>query len=137
MPSPSFWHIQQSYDNVFGNMVRFVLAGTVATISSSFINVYAISKWKILMKGKHFWLRSIGASAIGGFVLITAIILFGYLGTLKLKEVMVMFLSIYTLELIYACLLAWPAWILAGFLKIKEQVDVYDLNTNFNPFSMK
>lgn len=137
LPSPSFWHTQQSYDAVFGNIVRFVLAGTIATLSSSFINIYAITKWKILMKGNHFWLRSIGASAIGGFVLIAVIIIFGYTGTMGNKQALIMFLSIYLIELIYACLLAWPAWLVVGFLKIKERIDVYDIGTNFNPFHLK
>lgn len=137
LPSPAFWQFQHSYNIVFGNILRFVLAGIAAVLSSSFINVYAISKWKILMKGRHFWLRSIAASAISGFVLIAVIIIFGYSGTVSLKHISIMFLSIYGLELFYAILLAWPAWMLTGFLKIKEQMDVYDTNTNFNPFNFK
>lgn len=137
LPSPTFWQFQHSYNIVFGNIVRFVLAGIAANLSSSFINVYAISKWKILMKGRYFWLRSFGASAIGGFVLIVVIIIFGYVGTVSIKNAAIMFVSIYALEFLYAVLLAWPALLLTGFLKSKENIDVYDTNTNFNPFSFK
>ncbi|EKD71097.1 MAG: hypothetical protein ACD_46C00272G0002 [uncultured bacterium] len=137
LPSPGFWSLQHSYDAVFGNMIRFVLSGITAVVSSSFINVYIISKWKIFMKGEHFWLRSIGASAIGGFVLIVVIMIFGYSGTMTLHNLIIMFVSIYIVELIYAVLLAWPAWLLTGFLKLKENMDVYDTKTNFNPFSFK
>ena len=89
------------------------------------------------LNGKHFWLRSIGASAIGGFVLIAIIIIFGYSGTVDTPTAISMFFSIYVLELFYACITAWPSWLISGFLKIKEQLDVYDIHTNFNPFCLK
>ena len=63
--------------------------------------------------------------------------LFGYSGMLDTRSAINMFFSIYGLELLYACITAWPAWLLSGFLKIKEQLDVYDIHTNFNPFSLK
>lgn len=137
LPSPSFWHMQTAYNDVFGNIIRFVFAGSISVLSSSFINVYTIAKWKIMMKGKHFWLRSIGSSAIGGFVLIAVVMIVGYSGTVDLSSAIKMFFSIYMLELVYACITAWPAWMLAGYLKIKEGSDVYDTNTNFNPFNFK
>jgi uncharacterized integral membrane protein (TIGR00697 family) len=137
LPHPPFWLIQNSYDNVFEHILRFVFAGTLAVLSSHFLNIYIFSKWKILLKGKFFWLRSIGASAIGGFVLILIIIIFGYSGIVDVHSAIIMFFSIYALELVYACLTAWPAWLISGFLKLKENLDVYDINTNFNPFNFK
>jgi hypothetical protein len=65
------------------------------------------------------------------------IMIFGYSGTIGLRESLVMFASIYLLELTYACITAWPAWIIATFLKIREGIDVYNINTNFNPFIFK
>lgn len=135
LPSPSFWTLQHSYDDVFGNLLRFVCAGFLSVICSHFINIYIFSKWKILLSGKHFWLRSIGASAIGGFFLILIIMIFGYSGTVDSHKLIKMFLSIYVLELIYSLILAWPASLIAGFLKIQEGLDVYDTSTNFSPFA--
>lgn len=137
LPYPDFWTMQNAYDQVFGQLIRFVFAGFLAVVCSHFINIYVFSKWKILLNGKHFWLRSIGSSAIGGFVLIAIIMIFGYSGTVDARSAIVMFFSIYALELIYACITAWPAWLISGYLKIKEQLDVYDTNTNFNPFTIK
>lgn len=137
LPHPGSWPMQNAYELVFGNLLWFVCAGSLSVLSSHFINIYIFSKWKILLKGKYFWLRSIGASAIGGFFLIIIIMLFGYWGTVSLHSGIVMFFSIYLLELIYACLTAWPAWLITGYLKIQEQLDVYDDHTDFNPFRFK
>ena len=137
LPHPGFWAMQSAYDQVFGHLIRFVCAGFLSIVCSHFVNIYIFSKWKILLNGKHFWLRSIGASAVSGFVLISIIMLFGYSGMLDTRSAINMFFSIYGLELLYACITAWPAWLISGFLKIKEQLDVYDIHTNFNPFSLK
>ena len=137
LPYPSFWTIQSAYEQVFGNLIRFVCAGFAAVVISHFMNIYIFSKFKILLHGKYFWLRSIGASAIGGFVLVSIIMICGYWGTVDAQSAIKMFFSIYSLELLYACILVWPAWITSGFLKLKEQLDVYDIHTNFNPFSLK
>ncbi len=137
LPSPTFWNLQSSYDHVFGHILIFVFAGTLSVVASSFVNVYTISKWKVLMNGNHFWLRSIASSAIGGFILILIIMLFGYSWTIDIRAGIQMFFSIYALELFYACITAWPAWLLTGFLKLKEGLDVYDTNTNYNPFCLE
>ena len=137
LPHPEFWTMQTAYNQVFGDLTRFVGAGSLAVVSSHFLNIYVFSKWKILLNGKHFWLRSMGSSAIGGFILIAVIIIFGYSGTVDTQASLSMFFSIYALELLYAAITAWPAWLIAGYLKIKERLDVYDLNTNFNPFNFK
>ena len=137
LPHPIDWHNQESYQIVFGSLIRFVSAGFISVLASHFINIYIFSKWKILLRGKHFWLRSIVSSAIGGFVLIFLIMLLGYSGTVDLRTSLIMFSSIYLIELLYACITVWPAWLLSGYLKIKENLDVYDTKTNFNPFILK
>ena len=67
-------------------------------------------------------------------IVLNIIKLFGYAWTVDLRSGIKMFFSIYFLELIYACLTVWPAWLLSGYLKIKAQLDVYDFQTNLNPF---
>ena len=137
LPHPSFWTLQSAYNDVFGGILRFVIAGSVSVLASHFFNIYIFSKLKILLQGKHFYLRFITSSAIGGLVLVLIIILFGYAGRVDSKTAFNMFFSIYILELLYACFTAWPAWMICGYLKIKEKLDVYDTSTNFNPFYLK
>jgi uncharacterized integral membrane protein (TIGR00697 family) len=135
LPIPDFWTMQSAYDQVFGNLFRFVSAGFLAVLSSHFINIYIFSKLKMLLNGKYFFIRSFVSSSIGGFILIAVIMIFGYSGSINFHDSINMFLSIYCLELLFACITAWPSWLISGFLKIKEQLDVYDTTTNFNPFN--
>ena len=66
--TPSGWAYQESYDQVLGKLPRVAIASFLAIFVGAFINAYAISKWKILLRGRYFWLRSLGASAIGEFI---------------------------------------------------------------------
>lgn len=134
LPSPIFWHQQASYNEVVDPILRFVLAGIVAVISSSFANVYLLSKWKVWTKGRYFWLRSIGSSAVGCLILVIVTILLGFSGARPLTELAYMILSVYSVEFLYALVSAWPASIVVGYLKLEEQLDFYDIDTKFNPF---
>ncbi|HSW68654.1 MAG TPA: queuosine precursor transporter [Gammaproteobacteria bacterium] len=138
LPSPLFWNENNAYFTVFGSIFRFILAGTAANIVSNFMNVYLVSKLKIPMEGKLFWLRSILSTMVSGFLLVAIIVVVGFSGEeINLIKSWIMFKSTYACEISYAFILVVPAALTATFLKRSENVDVYDYNTNFNPFFFK
>lgn len=138
LPSPYFWNGNEAYITVFGSILRFVLAGTIANIVSNFMNIYLVSKLKVPMEGKFFWVRSILSTMVSGFLLVSIIIIVGFTGNeIDYIKSWIMFKSTYACEVAYAFLLAVPAALTAKFLKSSEKVDVYDYNTNFNPFFIK
>lgn len=109
-------------------------------LNNIFYSEYGVDKWQESDKGEFFLARSIGSSAVGGFLLVFIIVIGAYLNSsaaLNFHAALKMFLSIYILEILYALLLAWPTWLLCGFLKYKENIDVYDHGVNYNPFSFK
>jgi uncharacterized integral membrane protein (TIGR00697 family) len=126
LPHPSNWHNQDAYDVVFGHTIRFVTSGFFAVTCSSFLNIYLISRYKVLMDGRYFWLRTLVSSLIGGFLLVSIIILGGYLFAVGNTNALHMFISIYLLEAAYSFILVLPQVYIAAILKSKEQMDVYD-----------
>lgn len=138
LPKPLYWEGDSAYLLVFGSLIKFVLAGTVANLVSNFMNIYIVSKLKIPFEGTLFWVRSILSTVISGFFLVAIIIAIGFSGKeLNLEQSWVMFKSTYSLEVLYALLLVIPSALMAKFLKRVENVDVYDNKTNFNPFDFK
>ena len=138
LPKPSYWDGDPAFLLVFGSILKFVLAGTVANLISNFMNVYLVSKLKIPFEGKLFWLRSILSTVVSGFFLVAIIIAIGFSGKdLSIEQSWTMFKSTYSLEVLYALLLVIPAALTTKYLKDAENVDVYDNNTNFNPFDFK
>ncbi len=138
LPKPDYWINEQAYFTVFGSILRFVFAGTLANLASNFLNIYVISKLKIPLEGKLFWLRSLISTLLGGFILTAIVLVVGFYGNeVNLPALWVLFKSTYLLEIFYAMILILPASLITGFLKRAEGVDVYDKNTNFNPFNFK
>lgn len=134
MQSPSFWHNQVAFNTSLGNTLRFVAAGIIANIVSDFLNVYLISRWKIFMKGRHFWFRSVASTSISELFLVIITGFSAFTGTMSLSQVGKVAASAYVLELFYALIFVWPGWMLIVFLKKREKIDVYDYNVDYNPF---
>lgn len=138
LPTPTLWAYSEAYNLVFGSIFRFVLAGTIANISSNFLNIYIVSRLKIPFEGKFFWARSILSTLIGGLIMVVIIVGVGFSSkSIDLQKSWIMLKSTYSLEIIYAFLLSIPAAFVAQWLKKEEKIDVYDYEINFNPFFFK
>lgn len=136
LPSPHHWHEYQAYEEVFGHTLRFVFAGTVAVLIGSFVNVYVLSKWKVLMNGRFFILRSIGSTAIGEAALNTVGIAIGFWGVEPPSELFDMAISMYLFMLAYAAVSSLPASLVVRWLRRSEGIDIYDCLINYNPFKL-
>lgn len=136
MPAPSFWHKQQDYNAVFSVLLRAYLATTVASLIGSFINIYIISRVKIIMNGKHFWARSLLSTGVGELTFSVIGGTLAYSGVIPWSKIVFLMLDGYLFKMTYAFIAVWPAVMIAGYLKKAEGVDVYDYKINYNPFSL-
>lgn len=133
-PAPNNWIHQPGYNYVLGNVFRFFIANMIGIIIGIAINSYLIAKWKVILNGKYFWLRSICASSIGE--LITSVIadIIAFAGTTETINVIKLMVAIYLVKLLYAIILAWPNTLIVLHLKLKEGIDLFN-NNSFNPFN--
>ena len=99
-----------------------------------FANVYLLAKWKIYLKGKFFILRSLLSTAFGQACLTIIVDILNYLGKLSDHGLEWMMLCGYFWKMCCAVIMVFPAWLLVKYLKRVENIDYYDINTNFNPF---
>lgn len=136
LPSPEFWGYQNSFNNVFGKLPRVFLGSFLGIMLGNFMNVYILSKWKMLLKGKYFWLRSLGSSAIGEAIFTMVTIMFDYLHVFPLGKIIQMIALSYTIKMIGSIISIVPASFITPYIKKIENVDVYDHRTNFNPFKL-
>jgi uncharacterized integral membrane protein (TIGR00697 family) len=121
LPSPEFWGYEQAYITVLNPALAFSLAGTIAGLAGSWINVNILFRLKIIFDGRGFFWRSIGSSAVGGAVTVLLIMIFGYSTSIDTANFFKMFLSIYLLELLYAIVLAIPARFFTNAMKVKTK----------------
>lgn len=129
-PHPSFFKDQAIYSFLLGpSLLRINLGGFLAYMVSNLLNAKIITKWKVLVKGKYFWLRSIGASTISEGLYSLIAILLMELNTIPMHDILkVIFLS-YIIKLSYSIIFAVPASLLVAYVKRVTGVDVYDHST--------
>lgn len=121
LPSPDFWVHEENYFIIFDPLLGFIVAGTIAVLASSWINVNFLQKLKIKWNGRRFVLRSISSSALGGFCLVGLTMIFGYSTEVSISQLFNMGASVYLLELMYAVAFAVPARYVIGYIRLKER----------------
>lgn len=134
LPEPSYWHHEADFNYVLGDSFRYALASTVGNFFGEFTNIYLISKFKILTKGRYFWLRSLGATFCGEGVLTVIVFFITFFHVTSSDHMIDLILSGYLFKLSLSVLGVFPASLLVNYLKKSEGIDVYDYSTSFNPF---
>jgi queuosine precursor transporter len=137
LPSPANWAYQGAYDHVLGNLPRVVTASFIAIVCGAFVNAYTVSKWKVLLKGRLFWLRSLGSSIIGEAVFVIIALSIEFIGVTPWKTLLQLMLISFIIKVAISPILVIPSSILAALIKKIEKIDVYDYDLEFNPFKIK
>ena len=91
-----------------------------------------MAKMKILTQGRWLWSRTIGSTVIGQGLDTSIFIIIAFAGTASFVPIMIIFHWL-AKTLIEA--LATPVtYVIVNRLKNRETTDIYDYETNFNPF---
>lgn len=122
------------YSQTFEHIIRTNITSCMSVSSGMFTNAFLMSKIKIWMNGKRFWIRTILSSSISEFVLCFVAYSTLYLGLKSPLEIWNIVLSVWYYKLIFAVLAAPIVSILAAKLKEIEKSDVFDFGVNYNPF---
>lgn len=134
LPSTDFFNYVQDYQIVFDPTLRYVGSSLAGLLIGELTNIYLLTKWKIYLKGRFFILRSLLSSAFGQALLTIIVDFLNYQGKMNHHYLGWMMVCGYFWKMGFATMMVFPAWIIVRYLKRIEQVDHYDINTNFNPF---
>ncbi|CEK09266.1 queuosine precursor transporter [Legionella hackeliae] len=134
LPAPEFFNYIEAYQIVFDPTLRYVGAGLVGLLVGEFVNIYLLAKWKIFLKGNFFIFRSLLSTALGQACLTIIVDTLNYFGKITDHYLGWMMICGYLWKMGCAIIMVFPAWLLVKYLKRIENVDYYDINTNFNPF---
>ena len=130
-------HNNQAYSLIFNNIYVTWFSVLICTLVFDILNARLLSKWKFLLNGKYFIVRSILSSSISMilFSLVTNFFAFYqqiFSGDFEFYiKVNVISLSAKLLSLLIC---AYPAMILCKFLKKSENLDI-TINTNIFLFN--
>jgi|GEM_PF-6647042 len=132
LPSPSFWtHYDKAYDYAMSPMFRTVFVGLGSIIIGQFINIYIITKLRVLIQGRFFALRSIASSMVGDTLTVVIALTLNFLARMPAGNIATIIVSELLFMYTFAILLSLPANMLTHWLKKSEPALT---GVDFNPF---
>jgi uncharacterized integral membrane protein (TIGR00697 family) len=137
LPVAPGWNGQEAYERVFGSGWRIIVASMSAFFVGDFIESAVMAKLKIWSQGKRLWLRFWGSTIVGEGIDSLIFYPLAFLGMTDWPaDIMLqVMLSQFVLKVSWEVLLTPVTYAVVGWLKRKEGMDVYDIGTNFTPFS--
>src|SRR6266513_3655313 len=134
-PAAPEWTNQKAFESVFYIVPRFVVASLVAFWLGEFTNSYTLAKMKLWTNGKWLWTRTVGSTVAGQFVDTTVLILIAFGERESWLTMLNLIISGYVGKVLYEAAATPLTYLVVNKLKRAEGVDVYDRDTNFNPFA--
>ncbi len=138
LPVAPGWDGQAAYERVFGAGWRIIFASIAAFFVGDFLNSVVLAKMKVWTGGKYLWTRTIGSTVIGEGAdsLIFYPLAFYGLTDWPAAVIAQVMLSQFILKVSWEALLTPVTYAVVGLLKRREGVDVYDVGTDFTPFTL-
>ncbi len=132
LPAASFWTGQEAYESILGYAPRLLLASVCGYLVGEFVNSFIMARMKVATHGRWLWMRTIGSTVVGEGLDTALFIVIAYIGTTSFLPLMILY---HWLIKTGIEILATPlTYKTVNYLKRKEGTDVYDRDTNFNPF---
>jgi uncharacterized integral membrane protein (TIGR00697 family) len=144
-PGAPFWQDQQAYNTILGFTPRLLLASFLAYLVGEFANSVVLARLKIVTNGRWLWTRTIGSTLVGEGLdsLIFITVAFANLAFVGLPappnappDISTAIATQWLIKVIYEVIATPLTYLVVGFLKRTEGIDVYDRHTRFNPLAV-
>lgn len=133
-PYPASFTESHSYAYILGtSLLRIDLSGFIAYIIANLVNSYILTRWKILLKGRHFWLRSLGSSTFAEALYSLIAVIMIEINSIPTKNLIKIVIVVYLIKALTSIIVAFPLQLLVSYLKKKSGIDVYDFPKKFTP----
>ncbi|MGH2593506.1 MAG: queuosine precursor transporter [Anaerolineae bacterium] len=146
LPPASFWAPNQSaYESILGFTPRLLVASFIAYLVGEFLNSFVLARMKVATNGRRLWARTIGSTLIGqladSFVFITLGLVQvtslppALQGTLPPEALPGAITAQWLFKSAYEAIATPLTYLVVNRLKRAESEDVFDRDTDFNPFA--
>lgn len=136
LPVSPEWNGQDAYMAILGLTPRIVLASLIAYLVGEFSNSYVLAKMKVITEGKWLWSRTIGSTVVGELLDSALFVCIAFIGVFPNDVIIPLIVSNYVFKVGVEVLFTPVTYAIVGYLKKHDQRDVYDRDTNFNPFTL-
>jgi queuosine precursor transporter len=133
LPGASFWDAQDAYVRILGFAPRLLLASFIAYLLGEFANSFVLAKLKVATNGRWLWTRTVSSTLIGQGLDSAIFISIAFAGTIPADGLLNAIITQWLFKTLYEVLATPLTYMLVNFLKKHEGIDVYDIDTDFNP----
>lgn len=134
LPSPSFPNNNSELDKLITMNFWIIAASFSSYITSEPLNAYLVAKLKIFTNGKYVGLRFIASTIAASSVDTPLFVFVAFHKVLEKEEMLSLIFSVWLIKCLVEVALLPFSISLARFLKNKERLDIYDIQTDFNLF---
>jgi len=132
LPSPSWWNHQDAYNYVIDHLLKLYFYQLLAITIAWHVNLKLLTRWHFILKGRYFFLRSIGASAIGEIIFSIISVSLNAYGFVPINQLPKTVIWSCVFKMIFLILFSYPACLIVAILKKIEKIE--PMNYDSNPF---
>lgn len=138
----AFWHEQEQYKNILLPQSKIILSSCLAYFLGDYVNNKFLAKQKIKHGNSFIIRRFIGSTALGVLVDNTVFTILAYSHLIissteiPYSYIIWLILSQYIIKVSYEFIMSPFSVAFSLWLKSKEKVDIYDINTDFSIFKI-
>jgi uncharacterized integral membrane protein (TIGR00697 family) len=136
LPSVDDPAFQDAFEMVFNATPRILLASMAAYLVGSFINAYVLARLKVITEGRWLWMRTIGSTIMGQGLDTVVFVFIAFWGVFPGEVIWAMLYTNWIVKIGVEVLATPVTYKVVDLFKRKEQVDVYDTTTDFNPIAI-
>jgi uncharacterized integral membrane protein (TIGR00697 family) len=136
VPPAPFFKEQEAYQTVFAAVPRVLIGGWIAVFGGDISNNYILARLKVLTRGKYLWFRTISSTIVGQLVNTALFYTIALSGVMPANELIRGIAGGWIMKSIVEAVMTPFTYIIVNMLKKSEDIDYYDINTDFNPFNL-
>ncbi len=136
LPPAPLWRGQTAYAEVFAQTPRILVASFLAYLAGEFANSAVLAKMKIATRGRWLWTRTVGSTIVGQGLDSLLFVTLAFAGLVPVAALTGIVLAQWVAKVAYEAAATPLTYLVVGWLKARERVDVYDRDTDFNPLHL-
>ena len=138
IPAAVFWDGQSAYQAILGATGWILLGSFCAFIVGEFVNATVMVVLKNATEGRYLWVRTISSTVVGQGVdsVLFFSIAFGISGLWPWPAVFGAIIFAWSAKTAYEVIATPLTYLVVGWLKRTERMDIYDAPRSLNPFGI-
>ena len=136
LPAAPFWKGQAAWDEILGQAPRILVASFVAYLVGEFANAYVLARLKVATAGRWLWLRTIGSTVVGQGLDSLVFVGLAFAGAVPGGALLAIVGSQWLVKVVYEAAATPLTYAAVAWLKSRERLDTFDVQTDFNPLRL-